>query len=334
MSPPPPSGPSRKHPIRRRARRLVTLSALLLLVVAGCAIDTSPSLRILVPSNAGGGYDVTARIAARLMDSEGIADHPEVFNVAGGGGTVGLTRMVQESGNPDLVMLMGLGVVAASITEDSTARVARVVPIARLITEPEVVLVRAASPYRTLDELIADWRTRGAGLLIGGGSIPGGTDNLMLLQLARAAGIGAGDVGYVPHEGGGELLPALLDGSIDAAVSGPREVREQVRSGQLRVLATSGTERLSFIDAPTLQEAGYDVQFANWRGVVAPPGIPQATRQRFIALFTDLHSSPGWQQQLAENGWQDAFLTGPGFGDFLTEQDTAVQRELQELGLA
>lgn len=307
--------------------------ALLASLVSGCATDGYPPLRVLVPSNAGGGYDVTARIAAQLMDAEGIVDHPEVFNVAGGGGTVGLTRMVQESGNPDLLMLMGLGVVAASITTGSVARVTRVVPVARLITEPEVVLVRAASPYRALDELVADWRVRGAGLRIGGGSIPGGTDNLMLLQLARAAGIRAADVGYVPHEGGGQLLPALLDGSIDAAVSGPREVAEQVRSGQLRVLATSGTQRLSFIDAPTLREAGYDVTFANWRGVVAPPGIPQATRQRFVALFTSLHSSPGWQQQLAENGWQDAFLTGTEFGDFLAEQDTVVQRELRELGL-
>lgn len=312
----------------------MVLSVLLSVVVGGCATDPYPPLRILVPSNAGGGYDVTARIAGQLMDTEGIVEHPEVFNVAGGGGTVGLTRMLQESGNPDLIMLMGLGVVAASITTGSTARVTRVVPIARLITEPEVVLVRAASPYRTLDDLVADWRTRGADMRIGGGSIPGGTDNLLLLQLARAAGIRAADVGYVPHEGGGQLLPALLDGSIDAAVSGPREVREQVRSGQLRVLATSGTQRLSFVDAPTLREAGYDVAFANWRGVVAPPGIPPATRQRFVALFTALHSSPGWQQQLAENGWQDAFLTGTEFGDFLAEQDTAVQRELHELGLA
>ncbi|TKV57425.1 tripartite tricarboxylate transporter substrate binding protein [Nakamurella flava] len=315
-------------------RRFAVLLAVLLSVAGGCATDAYPPLRILVPSNAGGGYDVTARIAAELLDSEGIVDHPEVFNVAGGGGAVGLTRMVQESGNSDLLMLMGLGVVAASITGNSPARVTRVVPIARLITEPEVVLVRAASPYRTLDELVADWRLRGAGLRIGGGSIPGGTDNLMLLQLARAAGIPATDVGYVPHEGGGQLLPALLDGSIDAAVSGPREVLEQVRSGQLRVLATSGTQRLSSVDAPTLREAGYDVAFTNWRGVVAPPGIPQATRQRFVALFTNLHSSPGWQQQLAENGWQDAFLTGTEFGDFLTDQDAAVRRELQELGLA
>ena len=93
-------------------------------------------------------------------------------------------------------------------------------------------------------------------------------------------------VNYLAHDGGGELLPALLANQFDFATSGVREYTEQIKSGQLRVLAVSGETRVPNVDAPTLTESGIDLVFANWRGVIAPPGITHGERERLIDIFT------------------------------------------------
>ena len=94
---------------------------------------------MMVPNSAGGGYDVTARTAAKVMEDEGIASGVEVFNLEGAGGTVGLARTVNEKGNGDLAMLMGLGVVGASYTNETDATLNETTPLARLIEEPGAV---------------------------------------------------------------------------------------------------------------------------------------------------------------------------------------------------
>jgi putative tricarboxylic transport membrane protein len=87
------------------------------------------------------------------------------------------------------------------------------------------------------------------------------------------------------------------------------------------------------LDAPTLKESGYDVDFTNWRGIVAPPGLSDAERDKLTNLITKLHDSPEWQESLKKNGWDDAFLTGDKFGAFLDAQDKRVVSVLKELGL-
>jgi putative tricarboxylic transport membrane protein len=99
------------------------------------------------------------------------------------------------------------------------------------------------------------------------------------------------------------------------------------------VLAVSSSERIKGIDAPTLKEAGIDVTFANWRGVLAPPGISDKSKQAMVKALEELHSSPQWKEALVKNGWTDAFITGAPFEQFLKDQDNRVSSTLTELGL-
>jgi putative tricarboxylic transport membrane protein len=318
----------------RRTTKLALAATLLCLLTACASPAGGGELRIMVPNSPGGGYDVTARTAVKITEMTGITGSVPVFNLTGAGGTLALTRLMHETGNPDLLMMMGLGIVGATITDPDSARVTEATPIARLIEEPEGVMVRADSPYRTIDELTAAWRAAPGGLAVGGGSLRGGPDYLLTMRIAAAVGVAPPDVDYVSHDGGGELLPALLSGGIDAAASGVREYTEQIRSGQIRVLAVSGASRLGGLEAPTLTESGIDVVFANWRGVIAPPGISDEDRQRLIDVFADLTTTPEWQTELADNGWTDALLTGDDFAAFLAEQDRDVESQLRELGLS
>lgn len=306
------------------------------LLTTGSGADTGtqiPGLRLMVPNTPGGGYDITARTAAKDAEDAGLTHNIEVFNLPGAGGTVGLSRLVSEHGNGKLAMSMGLGVVGAARSNDSPSSLADTTPIARLTEEPDVVVVAKNSPYKTIDQLIAAWKKNPGKVSVGGGSAPGGPDHLAPMQMAQAAKIPPKDVNYVPFDGGGELLASILGNKIGFGVSGVGEYLDQIKSGELRLLAVTGPERAKGLDAPTLQEAGYDVNFTNWRGIVAPPGLSQTQRDKLTGLVTKLHASPQWQKSMKKNGWDDAFLTGDKFGDFLAEEDRRVVDVLKELGL-
>ncbi len=320
--------------MRRRPLTSAVLVIVIMSVLAACATPGSERpLRVMVPNSPGGGYDVTARTAVKIAETTGVTDAVEVFNLIGTGGVLALSRLMHESGNPDLVMMMGLGVIGATVTNNSAVRVTAATPIARLLEEQEGVMVPADSPYSTIDDLLVAWRADPGSFIVGGGSLEGGPDHLMSMQLAEAVGIDPHRVNYESHDGGGELLPALLAGAISFATSGVREYLQQIKSGQLRVLAVSGSTRVPNIDAPTLTESGVDVVFANWRGIIAPPDISATDRAELISIFTNLEQTPEWQAELTRNGWKDALLTGDEFGAFLAEQDRNVEAALLELGL-
>jgi putative tricarboxylic transport membrane protein len=317
--------------------------ALALSSVAACGVtdksssadgDTVSDLRIMVPNSPGGGYDITARTAAKVMEDSEITSGTEVFNLEGAGGTVGLARTVNEKGNGDLTMLMGLGVVGASYTNETSATLTQTTPIAKLIEEYGAIMVPKDSPFKTIDDLVTAWKADPGSLSVGGGSSPGGPDHLLPMQLAQAVGIDPRDVRFVSYDGGGDLLPALLGDKLDFATSGAGEFKDQIANGDIRVLATSGNERIEGIDAPTLKESGIDLLFTNWRGVVAPPGISEAQKQRLIDAFSKLHDTQEWKDALKANSWVDAFETGDDFGDFIVAQDKRVADTLGELGLA
>ena len=316
------------------------LSAALLVLLAGCSAlgvgdgDQHGDLRFMVPNAPGGGYDTTARIAAQVLEEEDVTDRVEIFNVEGASGVVGLARTINERGNPDLLMMMGLGVVGAVYANDSTVDLDEVTPIARLLSEPEIVVVPRRSRFRRLADLLEAWTAHPRRITVGGGSSPGGPDFLAPHLIAKAIGLDPGAVDYNRYDGGGPLLAALLSGEVDFAVSGVGESAEQVRTGQVRVLAVTGKERIPDFDAPTLEEQGVDLEFANWRGFVAPPGISAQQKRALTRLLVEMHDSPAWKQSARAYGWDDTFLTGPGFDNFLREESDRVAAVMSELGFA
>lgn len=303
---------------------------------SGAAGNEGPvsGLSILVPNSPGSGYDTTARTASKAMEDEDLASSVEVFNVPGAGGTVGLARLVNEKGNGDLLMQMGLGVVGAEYTNKSEATLQETTPVAQLIEEAEAIVVPKNSPYQDLDSLVAAWKADPGKVPVGGASNPGGPDHLTPMLLAKEVGVDPKTVNYVAYDGGGELLAGILGGKISFAATGVGEIAEQAKAGEVRVLAVTSEERVEGIDAPTLTEAGVDLVFANWRGLVAPPGLSDEDTDRLVALVTELHGTDAWKKALADNGWTDAFVAGDEFSKVLTEESERVKSVLSELGLA
>jgi putative tricarboxylic transport membrane protein len=84
---------------------------------------------------------------------------------------------------------------------------------------------------------------------------------------------------------------------------------------------------------PTLTESDVDLVFVNWRGILAPPGIPSSRRDQLIGDLQEMHDSQEWKDVLSKNGWIDTFRTGDDFEKFLVAQDNRVSGTLTKLGL-
>jgi len=305
-----------------------------MLAVAGCRAEAPSGLRLMVPNAPGSGYDVTARTVATALDASGVARNVDVFHLPGAGGAVGLRRLVYERGNGALMMLMGLGMVGAQRAAPASATLAAVTPVARLIEEPEAFVVTRDSPLAAMADLVRAWRAAPEKLAVGGGSTPGGPDHLAPMLVARALGVPPPAVRYVRYDGGGALLAAVLGGDVAVAVSSLGEYAQQIAAGRLRVLAVTGEARAPGLDAPTLREAGIDVVFRNWRGLVAPPGLSAEAEERLRGIVAGLHDSPAWTQTVTAQRWADAYLPGAAFGAFLRAEDARLGRTLASLGLA
>ena len=325
----------------RGLRTFAVTIAAVALAATGCAGSGSEAagtsmtgLRVMVPNSPGGGYDVTARTAAKAAEDAKLARRIEVFNLPGAGGTVGLARLVNEKGNGKLAMSMGLGVVGSVYTNKSKATLQQTTPVARLLQESDIIVVSKDSPYKAIGDLVKAWKADPGKLPVGGGSSPGGPDHLAAMLTAKAAGLVPKDVNYVPYDGGGELLAAILGNKVAFGVSGVSEYADQIKAGQLRVLAVTSAQRVPGVDAPTLKESGIDVDFINWRGIVAPPGLDAKETEALRTLVRKLRESKQWKDALARNGWTDAYLEGDRFGAFVKQESTRVGSVLKDLGLA
>ncbi|MPR00418.1 tripartite tricarboxylate transporter substrate binding protein [Modestobacter sp. I12A-02628] len=324
-------------PLSRRSFLAGALAVPALAAVSACAgTVVQPGdlsrLRLMAPASTGGGWDTTARTLQSVIQRTGIARNVQVFNVEGAGGTIGLGQLAREDDDA-LLMMMGLVMVGAIDTNDSSTRLTDVTPIARLIGEAEVIVVPEDSPYDDLAAFVDAWRADPRGTPIAGGSA-GGTDQVLAGLLALEADVDAAQINYIAYSGGGESLSALLGSQVAAGIGGTADYAEQVRAGRLKALAVSTAERTDQVDdVPTIIEAGFDVEVTNWRGLMARPGMSDQAREDLIQLVVDAHATDEWQQEIETRGWIDQFTTGEEYGAFLAEEETRVREVLTQIGL-
>jgi putative tricarboxylic transport membrane protein len=288
-------------------------------------------LTLIAPAAAGGGWDGAAREIQQVLRSDGIVNSTQVLNIPGAGGTIGLNEVAQMQGETQTLMVMGITMLGAIRVNSSTRTLDDVTPIARLTDDYDVLVVPADSPYDSVEALVADWAADPNAFAFGGGSL-GSVDQMIIAQLAQAAGIGPLDVNYVAYSGGGELATSLLSGTIKASVSGWADFSDQVEAGRLKALAVSAVEPVDFIDVPTLRDEGFDVTLTNWRGIVAPPGIDDAAVRELEDIITEVAESAEWRATLERNQWTDTFLVGQDFRDDLAEQTATVNEIWTGLG--
>jgi putative tricarboxylic transport membrane protein len=313
-----------------------SLLAALLVAAAARPVGAQPAyqhLRIIAPAAPGGGWDQTARVMQQVLQRAGLVHTASVENIPGAAGTIGLARFIgAERGQGDVVMVSGLIMVSAIVTNGSPVTLREVTPVARLTGEYEVIVVPAASPFRSLQDLVRVFKERPESISWGGGSA-GGSDQILAGLIANAVGVSPRRVNYIAFSGGGEAMSAILGGQVSVGINGLAEFLPQIESHTVRVLALSSAERLPNLEAPTLREQGVDVEFENWRSLVAPPQISRSDLARIEQTVEAMVRSAAWHEALVRYRWIDRYLAGDAFDGFMRTEDTRVRTILSQLGL-
>jgi len=301
-------------------------------------IDSTRGWECIAPANAGGGWDMSCRSIARVLrDLEISPGAVRTTNLPGAGGGVAFARTVAQR-NEDTGLLVAASTSTAlllaqgqygSLTADDVRWVGA------LGAEYGILAVAADSPWRTLNDLIADLREDPSSVVVSGGSSVTGQDHMKVLLLAHQAGIDPRTVRYVPFDGGGEAMTALLGGFVHVFSGEVSEVEGQVAAGTLRVLTVMSPERVGGVlaDVPTAMESGLDVTWVTWRGYYVPGGISDEEYQRWVGVLTDVGLSQEWEEARRTAGMNPYFLVGETFEAFVNVQVGEFEAMSREIGL-
>jgi putative tricarboxylic transport membrane protein len=318
-------------------RKLVPIAACAAAILAagGAAAEWKPTkpVEVIVHTGPGGGSDVLARAIVTMMEKEKLAPtRMQVVNKPGGNGAVAAAAIAEKKDDPHTIgFITSVWIANALTTSEAKVTVHDLRPIAQLMLEPAVFVVRADSPYKSLKEFIDAAKARPGALKQSGGSVTS-RDNIVRQQLQHATGA---KWAFVSFPGGGERLAALLGGHVDIMVIEPQEAGEQVRAGKLRVLAQLTEKRLAgYPDAPTLKEAGFDVKpTPQIRGVVAPPQMSNDAAAYWEATFARLRETPSWKKYIQDNQLEEHFVTGEEFRKAMADIQGQLREQFQLAGV-
>ena len=310
--------------------RILVLTALIQVTGQAQGFQPKRAVDVVVHTGPGGGSDLFARAIAGMLRKENLLGRQlQVINKPGGGGAVAMAYMVTKKGDVHTIgFFTDVWLATPLVQAEARFTLKDLTPIAHLVLEPNAAVVRAQSPYTTMTQFIQASRKSPGQLRQAGGSVTS-VDNFVRLLIQKAMGA---SWTFISFPSGGERTAALLGGHADLMLTQLQEVREQLRAGRLRVIATSGERRLpSLPNVPTLKEQGIHIPaLVQTRGVLAPPGVPPEAVQYWENLMRRLMATESWKKYVRDEGLEESFLDSRALVKFWDEQTAVMRRALSE----
>lgn len=324
-----------------KRRNILAGSVLTGLVLAAglsipCYADTaypSKPITIIVPFPPGGLADTVARPLAQSMAQE-LKQSVMVENKGGAGGAIGIGHAAKAvpDGYTTLLSLSSmttLPVADALLGRTPLFQMSQLIPIARITADPTVLVVNADSPWKTLDDFIKDVRAK-PGAYAYGSSGNYGTMHVPFEMLKAQAKL---YVLHVPYTGAGPALVGLLGGHVHAVATGPATVLGQIKSGKLRALAHWGKGPLAALPGvPSLTEAGYPVEYAQWSGLFVPAGTPPAVVDKLRDAARKAVEDPAVQKTIQGAGSPIQYLDAPAFRQYVEADAKKMKDVVEKIG--
>ena len=317
-------------------RRDTFLKSLAALAASGAfplSALAAANVKMMIPANPGGGWDTTGRALGKALQESGAADTVTFDNKGGAAGALGLAQFVNASkGDGNALMVMGAVMLGGIITGKPPVSLSQATPIARLTSEYNVFVLPANSPFKSMDEVIAQLKKDPGSVKWGGGS-RGSTEHIAAAMIAREVGVDPAKINYVAFRGGGEATAAILGGNVTVGGSGYSEFAEYIATGKMKAIAVTSEARLKGVAVPTLKEQGINVMIGNWRGVYGGPGITAAQRTELTDIVLKALKAKSWLDASEKNNWTPAVLTGLAFDKFVDDDFASLRATMAKSGM-
>ena len=316
---------------------LKSLAACLLLCCTSYAVAQGAwptrAITMVVPFPPGGLADLVARPVAEAMSRE-LGQPVVIENKAGAGGGIGmgLAAKAKPDGYTILMALSSLTVIPEADTllgRPPTFALNDLRPIARFTADPTVLAVRADAPWKTVKDFVEDAKKR-PGAINYGSSGNYGTMHVPMEILSQNAGL---KMTHIPFTGAGPAVVALLGGQIDAVSTGPATVLQQVKAGKLRVLAHWGISSLVALpDVPSLRDAGYTAEYAQWSGLFIPKDTPEPIAQRLRAAAKVAAQDAKVKEVILNAGSPVQYQDSPDFEKYVQADAARMSAVVKRIG--
>lgn len=290
-------------------------------------------IEIVVHGGPGSGNDVFGRALVSIIEQDKLAPvRVQVANRPGGGSTTAAAYLNGKSGDSHTIGVF----TNVWLTDPLVQSAAKVLiykdltPIARMVAEPGLVVVKSDSSFKTLKEFVDAAKAKPKTLKQSGGSITA-RENIIRQIIMKQTGA---DWAFISFPSGSERLAALLGGHVELMILDPSEAMEQVRAGKIRVIAQIADKRLpAFPDIPTIPEAGFPLPpIPQIRGMVGPPEMPPAALAYYENLIEKIVATPAWKKYLLDNHFEGQFAKSKETKAFLQSYEGDIRKQLEEVG--
>lgn len=323
-------------------KRRKTVAVATLAMMVGCAAGSpawaqaffpSRPVELVVHSAPGGGSDVFAHAVVAMAHAEKLLSQPLlVVNRTAGASAQAMEYLAQKKGDDHTIAIFTNTWIATPLTRKESAHtVADFTPLARLVLEPTIVVVRGDSPYHSMGDFIAAAKKAPGSLKQAGGSLTA-IESLTGLLIQSATGA---KWTFISTPAVSDRMSNLLAGHVDIIIPQPQDANEHIASGKVRPIAAITERRLRVLPGvPTIREQGIAIPvIANVRGVLGPPDMPKPAAQYWEDFFARLAKTESWKKYIEENQVEDVLLRGAELPSFLDEQIDVMRRMLREAGV-
>lgn len=309
-----------------------TLSAGLALGAAGAASaqDYPHDTVVLVThSSAGGGTDVFLRGMVGFL-SKAMGANFVVENVKGGSGSNAMAMLATSPADGSIFYGTTPTYINTSLLSELEYDFTDMEGVVNVFMDPQTVFVRADSPYTSLAQLVEAAKADPTSVPFGV-TTPGSLDRQVMEQFKVMTGVTSP---VITHDGGGELLISVLNGTVAVAIGEVQELSQQIEAGEIRLLASYTEERLpNFPDVMTAKEQGIDLVVTKFRGIAGPRGLPQDIKDLWAAGITKVLEDPEFKEWYAAQGLVPTFMPAAEYDVFLNDFAQEQKAFLIEYGI-
>ncbi len=304
-------------------------------VVATAALaQTYPTrpIELIVHTSPGSGGDIVSRAVSEIMRKEKLLPQPLlVVNRSGGSGVVGFSFFKTKRGDPYYLASVTGTIIILALRPEVNISLDNYTPLALFAIDPQTVMVRADSPYKTVRDLLEAGR-KNPDTLVATTTAVVGTGRMMIKNLERQAP--GARFKIVNFKGGGEAVISVAGGHTTFTVENLSEAQSFIEAKQMRVLALASNQRMPQApDVPTLQELGIPITAGTLRGFAFTAGVPREAAVTMEAALAKAYQSQAWKDLAHRNVYENIYMGSAEFKAFLLKRYDEYKMFAEDMGL-